>query len=82
MFKNKSECGRNNICGSRIAEYRKAQNPKMSQRMLADLLQLSGLDVDKNAVQKIEKGLRFVTDIEIRVIAKALNVSYQDLLDP
>ena len=53
----------------------------MSQRMLADLLQLEGLDVDKNAVQKIESGQRFITDIELKIIAKALNVIYSDLLD-
>ena len=52
----------------------------MSQRMLADLLQLGGLDVDKNAVQKMESGQRYITDIELRVIAKVLCVSYDDLL--
>lgn len=81
MFKNKSQDGKNNISGARIAEIRKAKDPKMSQRMLAELLQLEGLDVDKNAVQKIECGQRFITDIEIKLIAKALNVSYSDLLD-
>ena len=81
MFKNKSLDGRNNISGARIAEIRKAKAPKMSQRMLAELLQLEGLDVDKNAVQQIECGKRFITDIEIKIIAKALNISYSDLLD-
>ena len=81
MFKNKSLDGKNNISGARIAVIRKAKVPKMSQRMLAELLQLEGLDVDKNAVQKIECGQRFITDIEIKLIAKALNVSYSDLLD-
>ena len=52
MFKNKSIDGKNNISGTRIAEIRKAKVPKMSQRMLAELLQLEGLDIDKNAVQK------------------------------
>ncbi len=32
---------------------------------LADRLQRSGLDADKNAVQRIESGQRFVTDIEL-----------------
>ncbi len=32
---------------------------------LADRLQRSGLDTDKNAVQRIESGQRFVTDIEL-----------------
>lgn len=49
--------------------------------MLAEKLQLAGLDVDKNAVQKMESGQRFITDIELRIIASVLNVSYSDLLD-
>jgi len=81
MFKNKTPEGRNNICGIRIAEIRRDKKPKMSQRMLADLLQLNGLDVDKNAIQKIESGQRFVTDIELRVISSVLGVTYEDLLD-
>ena len=78
MFTNKSNDGRNNICGTRIAYYRKQMNK--SQRQLADALQLLGLDVDKNAIQRIEAGKRFVTDIELVYFAKALHVSYQELL--
>lgn len=79
MFTNKSLNGRNNICGMKIAKYRKEM--KKSQRELADALQLLGLDVDKNAIQRIEAGKRFVTDIEIRYLAKVLNVNYENLLD-
>ena len=79
MFTNKSNDGRNNLCGNRIAHYRKRMGK--SQRELADLLQLLGLDVDKNAIQRIEAGKRFVTDIELVHLAKALNVTYQQLLD-
>ena len=53
----------------------------VSQRKLAEMLQIQGLDLDKNAVQRIESGQRFVTDIELRILAKVLNVSYQQLLD-
>ena len=45
------------------------------------MLQVKGLDLDKNAVQRIESGQRFVTDIELKCIAAVLGVSYQDLLD-
>lgn len=79
MFTNKTNDGRNNICGAHVAKYRKARN--QSQRELADVLQLLGLDVDKNAIQRIEAGKRFVTDIELVYLAKALNVSYEDLLN-
>ena len=33
---------------------------QISQRELADWLQLIGLDIDKNAIQRIESGQRFV----------------------
>ena len=52
----------------------------MSQRALADKLQLYGLDLDKNAIQRIECGKRFVTDIELVVFAETLNVSVLDLI--
>ena len=53
MFKNKTVSGRNNIAGSNIAQLRKSATPKMSQRLLADKVQLEGLDLDKNAIQRI-----------------------------
>ena len=63
MFTNKTSDRRNNICGAQIAKYRKEL--KKSQRELADALQLLGLDIDKNAIQRMEAGKRFVTDIEL-----------------
>ena len=78
MFLNKSSNGENNICGKKVAEIRKKL--KKSQRELADSLQLLGLDVDKNAIQRIESGKRFVTDIEIVYLSQALNISVNDLL--
>lgn len=81
MYKNKAEDGGNNICGQKIREIREKLSEKTSQRKLADMLQRAGLDIDKNAVQRIESGKRFVTDIELKVIAEVLGVSYQELLD-
>jgi len=80
MFKNKATNGKNNICGENVYKLRKAQNPKMSQRILAEKLQLFGIDVDKNAIQRIEKGQRFVTDIELVKIAEIFGVSCDELL--
>ncbi len=82
MFKNKSDDNKNNICGKNIYLLRKNHTPKMSQRALAELLQLNGIDVDKNAIQRIESGQRFVTDIELRAISQIFNVSVDDLLTP
>ena len=81
MFKNKSADGRNNLCGRKIAELRRAQSPYMSQRMLADRLQLMGLDVDKNAVQRLECGKRFITDIELAALCRTFGVTPNALLD-
>ena len=81
MYKNKAADGENNICGQKVEEIRERLPEKTSQRKLADMLQMAGLDIDKNAVQRIESGKRFVTDIELKVIAKVLGVSYQELLD-
>ena len=82
MYKNRAPDGKNNICGRKISEYRKRMPGSPSQREFADTLQIAGLDIDKNAVQRIECGRRFVTDIELCVIAKILNVSYDELLTP
>ena len=81
MFKSKAENGKNNICGKSIYKLRKAMSPKMSQRALAEKLQLYGMDVDKNAIQRIECGLRFVTDIELKAIATVFNVSIDELVN-
>ena len=81
MYKNRAKDGRNNITGRAIARYRLYMPDKPSQNDLAVLLQVNGLDIDKNAIQRIECGKRFVTDIELKMIAKVLQVSYSDLLD-
>lgn len=81
MFKNKSESGLCNVCGSRIRQLRAGMPGSPSQRQLADMLQVEGLDIDKNAIQRIESGSRFVTDIELKILAKVLCVSYEELLD-
>lgn len=81
MFKTKATDGANNISGKKIKEYRLRLPQKTSQKAFADMLQLAGLGIDKNAVQRIEAGDRFVTDVELKIITKVLGVSYQDLLD-
>lgn len=81
MYKNKSQTGKNNICGLKIQYLRKQLTPKVSQRAFAEQLQLRGLDLDKNAIQRIECGKRFVTDIELKIFAQLLNTTTDDLLD-
>ena len=79
MFKNKNE-GKNNLCGEKIRELRLTHPTKLSQRALADKMQLIGIDVDKNAIQRIECGKRFVTDIELRAFAEIFGVSLDTLI--
>ena len=79
MFKNKNE-GKNNLCGEKIHKLRLAYPSKMSQRALADKMQLIGIDVDKNAIQRIEAGKRFVTDIELKALAEIFEVGIEQLI--
>ena len=79
MFINKTNKGLNNICGKNIANFR--MTLKISQRELADKMQLVGIDIDKNAIQRIECGKRFVTDIEIIAFSKVFNITYEELLN-
>ena len=74
MFKNKAD-SRNNISGGNIAKLRKSLSKPNSQQALANRMQLLGIDLDKNAIQRIESGQRFVTDIELRAFAKLFNVT-------
>lgn len=81
MYKNKADNGKNNLCGEKIKFYRLSLSGNISQRKLAEMLQREGLDVDKNAIQKIECGKRFVTDIELKALATVLQVTYEQLLE-
>ena len=78
MFINKAKDGKNNICGKKIYTLRK--NLKISQRELAVMMQIAEIDIDKNAIQRIEAGKRFVTDIELVIFAKVLKTNIQYLL--
>jgi transcriptional regulator with XRE-family HTH domain len=78
MFINKTADGLNNVCGKNIAKFRIKLG--ISQRELADKMQLVGIDIDKNAIQRIECGKRFVTDIEVIAFAKVFNISLEELL--
>ena len=81
MYKNRNSNGKLNLCGEKIQLLRKKMTPKVSQRALADKLQLAGIDLDKNAIQRIESGQRFVTDIELRAFAKIFQVTTDFLLE-
>ncbi len=78
MFKIKARDGTNNITGKRLAEIRKSQ--KLSQRKLATKMQLLGFDVDHYFIRRVENGERFVTDIDLVIFSRALNVAISEIL--
>ena len=78
MFINKTVDGKNNLIGPELA--RRRMQMQLSQRAFADKLQVQGLEIDKNAIQRIECGKRFVTDIELVKICQVLHVLPTELL--
>ena len=79
MFKIKAADGTNNLCGRRIAAIRKEK--KISQRKLAIKMQLLGFDVDHYFIRRVENGERFVTDIDLVIFSRALDVPLSAILD-
>ena len=79
MFKNRNN-DKNNLCGEKIRALRLAYPTRLSQRALADKMQLIGIDVDKNAIQRIECGKRFVTDIELKAFSEIFSVNIDELI--
>jgi transcriptional regulator with XRE-family HTH domain len=82
MSKTRAANGDRSLSGSNIKRFRKATIPELSQRALAEKMQLLNIDVDKNAVQRIESGERHVSDLELVTFAECLGVSVMELLNP
>ncbi len=68
-----------NLIGERLKLLRKESN--LSQRDLAQKLQLIGIDMDKNVITRIETNQRYVTDFELQALKAIFNVSYDYLID-
>jgi transcriptional regulator with XRE-family HTH domain len=71
--------GMKNISGDRIHQARTAQ--RMSQADLAARMQVNGVVIEREAISKIETGDRFVTDYELMVFARVLQVSMEWLTE-
>ena len=80
MFKLKAPDGTNNLCGKNIVKFRMSHKPPLSQRKFAQMLQLHGYDVDNHFVRRLELGERFVTDIELVMLAEVMNMRIEELL--
>jgi len=70
-----------NIIGHRMRIARAMKVPPMNQQELLAKLQTEGIDISQPTLSKIENGDRHVTDIELKIIAKVLNVSILWLMD-
>ncbi|MGI5824532.1 MAG: helix-turn-helix domain-containing protein [Bacillota bacterium] len=71
--------GQKNIIGQKLREIRLEK--KLTQNDLAAKLQLHGYEFDRITILRIEKGLRFVPDYEIKMLCEVLNISYEKLLN-
>ncbi|MBQ9837905.1 MAG: helix-turn-helix transcriptional regulator [Oscillospiraceae bacterium] len=65
--------------GNNIRKIREARG--MTQDMLAAKLQLSGCDITRSAVAKIEVGQRHLYPDEIILIRKILNTTFEAIFD-
>lgn len=67
-----------NIIGNNIKTLRKRRG--LTQRALAEKLQLEGHEFSDLTVLRIEQGTRFVPDYEVAILADFFKVSADDLL--
>lgn len=79
MPKPRTRTGEKNLISQRLIELRKLNN--LSQRDLAEKLQLAGYDMDKNVITRIETNKRYVTDLELKALTEVFGVSYNSLID-
>lgn len=68
-----------NIIGKNVLARRAAKG--WTQAQVAEKMQLAGYEFSDITVLRIEKGLRFVPDYELKGLAKVFEISYEDLLD-
>lgn len=71
--------GKKNLFGDRIRIERLKK--RMTQMELAAKIQLQGITLERDSISRIEIGTRFVTDYELKLFAKVLNVTVDDLLE-
>ncbi len=67
-----------NIVSEKIKEYRKKL--KITQGDLAARMQTLGVNIDQQAISRIEKNLRQVTDYELACFCRCLDVTPNELL--
>lgn len=68
-----------NLVGTKVRELRRLK--KLSQQTLSDRLETMAIYVCRGSISRIEDKSRTVTDIELYGLAKALNVSIDELFE-
>lgn len=66
------------IVGKRVKTLRLKHG--LTQKQLAEKLQLNGYEFDSLTILRIEKGTRFVPDYEVVALAKVFDVKFDNLL--
>ncbi|WP_343082712.1 helix-turn-helix domain-containing protein [Blautia producta] len=79
MPKPRTKTGEKNLISQRLIDLRREKG--LSQRDLAEKLQLAGYDMDKNVITRIETNKRYVTDLELKALSEIFGVSYEYLID-
>ena len=67
-----------NIIGGKLKELRKSKG--LTQKELAEKLQLLGHEYSELTILRIEKGIRFVPDYEVVQLAAFFDISTDELL--
>lgn len=67
-----------NIIGKKIKALRKSKG--LTQKSMAEQLQLLGYEFSDLTILRIEQGTRFVPDYEVVILADFFNVSLDELL--
>lgn len=79
MKNTRNKDGKLNVVSDNIRHYRELNN--LSYQKLSDMLMLYGIDIHKQAIYNIEKGIRTVVDYELCAFAKCFNITVNDLTD-
>ena len=70
--------GNKNVIHAQLRRYRELR--KLTQDQVAAKLQVMGVNIDQQALSRIEHNKRMVTDYEFACLCQVLQVSERDLL--
>ena len=68
-----------NAIGKTLKEYRIKNN--LTQEQLTAKLQVLGININKNSLQKVERGNRIIKEYELAAFTIIFNVSADELLE-